>query len=444
MLNVFKFTFVQQLKTKSYKLATVIIAFILFIASVALILIIDKVIDDDKVSDISSVYVYDDGLFSRNDGNESVYEAFHLSENENYSGVKFIDSGSSDILQAAEKAAASGDHSVAMEVSGEKTEKIKIRIVVPSEFAGDKKSADRLADFAADNFRYVVCSSEGLDEKAVSVLTSETETEVITVGEEASKGKQAAKMIAPLAAGFVLYMMLAIYGQNVARGVVLEKDSKIIENLLVIIRPYDILFGKLLGICLFAVFQMAVWVISLIAGVGCGYVLTAGSGSGSSAVNKIFETLGEIAESGTFNAGSVILAVLSLITGFVLFCALAALFGSFASKSDEVPAYFSMYTMIMVVGWIFPYMNGLSGNEHMLNILRYIPFTSPFTVPADVLVGNIGAAQAAVSMAVMIVTAVILIFLAAKVYNALVLYRGTTIKPKEIIKVIKGSVSKSK
>lgn len=95
--------------------------------------------------------------------------------------------------------------------------------------------------------------------------------------------------------------------------------------------------------------------------------------------------------------------------------------------------------MFVVLGWILPYFNGLSGNNHVMSILRLVPFSSPFTVPADVLIGNMTIGNAVLSIAIMIVSSIIIVALAAKIYHALVLYSGTMPKPKEVIKILKNS-----
>ena len=435
MNTVFKFTFIQQLKTKSYKVVTLVIAFMLILLSAGTLTLIEVIDKDEVMSDVDYVFVADKSFLNGAD-----YNVMNKSGNKNYSDVSFVPALSDDVVKAAEEAEAKSDHSLAMEVSGDLKKGIRIRVVSPDKFAGSKDSAENIADYVENNLRYVLFDNAGLTDNQVNELTVITETKSAVIGKDSSQTESMVKMILPVAVGLVLYMMLAIYGQNVARGVVLEKDSKIIETLLVIVKPYDIIFGKLLAICLFAVIQMIIWAISLFAGLGVGYILSSSiNQSGKSTGEKLFDVLNKLSDSGAFNVSSLILTVITLLTGFVLFCALAALFGSFASKTEEVPVYFSFYTIIIVVGWMFPYINGLSGNEQILNILRYIPFTSPFTIPADILIGNMTLSEGMISSAIMIFTTVLLVAAAAKVYNALVLYRGTTLKPKDIVAILKNS-----
>ncbi len=435
MNTVFKFTFIQQIKTKSYRVVTLVIAFLLILLSAGTLTLIEVIDKDEVMSDVDYVFVTDKSFLSGVD-----YNVLNKSGNKNFEKVSFVTASSDDIVKAADEAKSKSDHSLAMEVSGDQKNGIKVRVVSPEKFAGSKDSADNIADYVKDNLKYALFEKAGLTDIEVNELTVTTDTKSAVIGKESSESESLIKMIMPVAAGFILYMMLAIYGQNVARGIVLEKDSKIIETLLVIVKPYDIIFGKLLAICLYAIIQMTIWILSLFAGLGAGYLISSSiNQSGRSTGEKLFELIGKLSDSGAFSISSVILAVVAIVTGFILFCSLAALFGSFASKTEEVPVYFGFYTMIMVVGWMFPYINGLSGNEKLLSILRYIPFTSPFTIPADILIGNMTLSEGMISSAIMIFTTILLVAAAAKVYNALVLYRGATLKPKDIAAILKNS-----
>ena len=64
-------------------------------------------------------------------------------------------------------------------------------------------------------------------------------------------------------AGILIYLSLLVTGQMVAQGVVEEKSSRVVELLLSTIRPWQLMAGKVLGIGVVGLLQMAV-----IAGVG--------------------------------------------------------------------------------------------------------------------------------------------------------------------------------
>ena len=59
---------------------------------------------------------------------------------------------------------------------------------------------------------------------------------------------------------FTLYMVIVIYGSQVMQGVLEEKSSRVIEVIASAIRPAELMTGKLVGICLVALTQLAIWV----------------------------------------------------------------------------------------------------------------------------------------------------------------------------------------
>ena len=56
-----------------------------------------------------------------------------------------------------------------------------------------------------------------------------------------------------------LYFMVIIYGQNMGQIVSIEKSSKLMESLLVMTRPYGLIFGKIIATSFIAIFQIVVW-----------------------------------------------------------------------------------------------------------------------------------------------------------------------------------------
>ncbi len=427
MKNTAKFTFLQQLKTRSYISTTVIIAVLLFVLSAAAFRIIEAVSGGEDYSDITAVYVADTSSVSGTD-----YNVLHSSGNEFYADVEFIAAKSTDPAEACAEAAAAGDHTCVLEVKDGENGGFTARLIRPEGFAASKKSAKHLSSFIEKNFRFVKYQSCGLDETQKSELLKPSDSEISVIGEDGSSvDEEMIKNIVPVFLGVMLYMMLCIYGQSVARTVVLEKDSKTMETLLVMTRPYSLIFGKIIGMYLSAVLQIAVWVISLTAGVAAGISVSGHTGE------VVTGFISRVTEKGGLSVPAAVTAAAALLAGFFLYVAVAAFTGTFASKTEEVNNYYGIYAMLVVVCWMIPYISGLEGNEHVLGIVRYIPFTSPFIVPTDVLLGTVGLVQGIVCTVIMAASSAAVVFIAAKVYRAFVLYRGEPPKMKDIVKIIR-------
>lgn len=429
MNTVLRFTLLQQLKSRTYQIATVVIALLLIVVSAGTLVFIQKMDKSELKSDIDYVYVCDNSALSGAD-----YNAMKNSGDVRCEQIEFISySGSLD--EACQEAALKSTKAVAVEINGNEKDGFDIKIVTPEKFELSKTAAEVLSIYFENNLRYVIYEQNDFGKEQLEELLMETEISMSVAGEDsASEDEEMAKMFIPAIFGIVLYMMLCIYGQGIARSTVLEKDSKVMETILVITKPYSLIFGKLLGFYFAAIMQFSLWVISLITGLFVGKTLTSSMSAGESVGESVFLFINKFAN---FSVLSVLISIFAFLIGFLLFASLASLFGSFASKTEEINSSYGIYTMIVVFSWMFPYINGISGNEHLMSILRYIPFSASFTISADILIGNISVGNAAISLLIMLTTTIIIIFLAAKIYKALVLYRGNSIKPKDIINIIK-------
>lgn len=110
-------------------------------------------------------------------------------------------------------------------------------------------------------------------------VTPDIRTKMIVKPElkqESFKGKEAIASAEVASAigyfmGFVIYMMLVIYGFSVMRGVVEEKSSRIAEVMLSSVKPFELMMGKIVGIGAAGLTQFLIWVVMII-GISLGLV----------------------------------------------------------------------------------------------------------------------------------------------------------------------------
>lgn len=61
---------------------------------------------------------------------------------------------------------------------------------------------------------------------------------------------------------FMLYVTLAIWGQQVMQGVLEEKSSRVIEVIVSAVKPFELMMGKLTGICAVGLTQFVIWLLT--------------------------------------------------------------------------------------------------------------------------------------------------------------------------------------
>ncbi|HBL26613.1 MAG TPA: hypothetical protein DD490_07250, partial [Acidobacteria bacterium] len=119
-----------------------------------------------------------------------------------------------------------------------------------------------------DNLSYVVrrerLAGAGLDPDRVGELSAQVELTTVRVSKEGSRTEGG---LAGAAFAYVLflllYMVLVIWGQQVMQGVLEEKSSRIIEVVLSSVRPFELMMGKLVGICAVGLTQFGIWLATL-------------------------------------------------------------------------------------------------------------------------------------------------------------------------------------
>ena len=64
--------------------------------------------------------------------------------------------------------------------------------------------------------------------------------------------------------GFLIYMMMMIYGTQVMRGVTEEKTNRIAEVMVSSVKPFQMMMGKIVGIGAVGLTQFAIWIVLLL------------------------------------------------------------------------------------------------------------------------------------------------------------------------------------
>ena len=61
--------------------------------------------------------------------------------------------------------------------------------------------------------------------------------------------------------GFLMYMLVFIFGAQVMRGVIEEKTSRVVEVIISSVKPIQLMMGKIIGIALVGLTQFLIWII---------------------------------------------------------------------------------------------------------------------------------------------------------------------------------------
>lgn len=82
-----------------------------------------------------------------------------------------------------------------------------------------------------------------------------------TAGSKASKISTIISTALSYVMGFLMYMVIFIFGSMVMRSVMEEKINRIVEVIISSVKPFQLMLGKILGVGLVGLTQLAIWII---------------------------------------------------------------------------------------------------------------------------------------------------------------------------------------
>ena len=239
----------------------------------------------------------------------------------------------------------------------------------------------------------------------------------------------------------LIYFLVIFYGQSIGQIVSMEKTSKLMEYMLTLTGPAGIIFGKVMAVFCEAIVQMAVWVVCGVVGVKSSdiFIYRLTGGQGKNIISMFTEKLPEVAISHNF-ALLLALTVIVTLASFLFYCFIAALFASFAATAEDLAQTNGLTMMSIVIGFLLSlYIPLFTDNSRMgLTIIRIIPFTSAFILPADVISSRITIAEFALYFGLLIVFIILLAILTGRVYKNRLFKRGTKGIFAEILTAITG------
>ncbi|MGN0403416.1 MAG: ABC transporter permease [Acetatifactor sp.] len=238
----------------------------------------------------------------------------------------------------------------------------------------------------------------------------------------------------------VVMMIINLAGGQIANGIVTEKSTRVVEYLMINIRPMALIVGKILAALLMVVIQLGAIGVAFVLGklinnnlFGAG---TAQAAEESGSFALFVEMLSKI------TPVSLVICLVVILLGVLFFSIVAGLAGASVSKLDELAEGMKIYQLLLIVGCyvgigvcIVEMMGGV--NPLILEVLCMIPISAPFILPANVLLGKIGIWVGLVSILLLFLVTVLLFSFTAKVYESMIFYNGKVLKLKDILQIAK-------
>ncbi len=244
---------------------------------------------------------------------------------------------------------------------------------------------------------------------------------------------------------YATFMFIVIYGVRVMRSVLEEKNNRVVEIIISSVKPFELMFGKILGVTGVALTQFAVWITMSVVG---ALVLNTGF---SSVQNQLANQDSGMADKLDIKQMAteishkllemnfpliIVVFILFFLLGYIFYSSMYAAIGSAVDNETET----QQFTMFAII----PLMIGMYGSFTIVNNpegpmafwLSMIPFTSPVAMIARIPFG-VPIWQILLSGAILIGTTLLMVFVAAKIYRVGILMYGNKATYKELWKWIR-------
>lgn len=285
----------------------------------------------------------------------------------------------------------------------------------------------QLAETARQAVRDACLRAAGLSSRQMEALTAST-------GEEDSHEDGFWVQYGYSILAMILCLMSASY---VIRAVVEEKDSRLVELLLVSVKPMALLAGKILAVMAFTFG----WLLAMLAGLGVSCGLTAGlMGPGvlQKQMSGLLAAVPRVQEDLWQAAGVLLVLLVSLGLGYLTMSLIGGVAGACCSGMEEAGEATGPVILLTMAGYLASCVVGAVPSGPVAVFSTLCPVVSIFCAPVQFAGGNVSFWLVLASWAIQAAVIWGLLTLASRVYAGLIVHRGSRVKLRELMSMAKG------
>jgi len=288
----------------------------------------------------------------------------------------------------------------------------------------------------------------GIDEQKYKDASTDMVTFDNIVGKEQKKGNTSLASMIGMASGFLLYLFMLLYGASVMTSVMEEKTNRIAEIIVSSVKPFQLMMGKIVGVAMVGLTQVAIWV-AFIAILGMVAMPLLGNmqmdAEQAKAISEQAMAGGEAGFAGKIATlmatgtleGVNLLSIFGwfiffFLGGYFLYAALFAAVGSLVNEGQQDAQQFStIITLPIIFSFVIMTTAIKDPNSGLAVFGSIFPLTSPIVMMARIPF-DVPASQLIISVVCLIAGFVLTTLLAAKIYRTGILMYGKKITMKEV------------
>ena len=257
--------------------------------------------------------------------------------------------------------------------------------------------------------------------------------------------------------GYIMFFFVFLYGVQVMRGVMEEKQNRVVEVLISSVKPFQLMMGKIVGVAMVGLAQFLLWVLLSLALILIGLAIGGVSLDGET-LNQVQMTV-EIqkqVEAGSIDlaqassakkmtealtvlrnmpwAAIISLFVFYFLGGYLLYSSLFAAVGSAVDSETDSQQFMMPITIPLMIAVFIAQMAVYNPGSPAVFWCSIIPFTSPIVMMIRIATGNAfeHPGQLVLSMTMLVATFIFTTWLAGRIYRTGILMYGKKVSWKEL------------
>lgn len=404
LITVATYTIKEMIKRKSFIISNVIILLII-VLGFNVPNILDKLKGNDKdtkdtVLIIDKDNIYEDTLEELN--NMNLGNKFEIQKNE--------------LTQEEIKEKIDNEEIYSAVIIKSTDNTLNIEYILDSYGMNDEP--EQLIEALGKLYERLQIGKLGLSEGELLSLSPNFNLNITQTNENPASGNIFAIMLLSI----VLFYAIYFCAYQVSSSITTEKTSKIIETLVTSTTPRTIVLGKTIGIGIVGLLQVAL--IILVSVISCNAFLEGDILSSIIDVSKITPMLA-------------ISVIIYFILGYAIYSLLYALTGSTVSKPEDINSANSPVAILAVIGFYLSYFSMMNPTSEINVFASMFPFSAPFSMPFRIMMGTATISQVLLSLAIMIVSIIVIAHVSIKIYSSAIFNYGTKMNIKDILKIYK-------
>lgn len=266
-------------------------------------------------------------------------------------------------------------------------------------------------------------ADEGVASNLLLEMSRGVSLSTIKVSEKGEEKDSGAAFFFVLGIGFLIFIMILMYGGVILSAVVEEKETRVAEMLFSSVRAFPLMLGKLIGVSLVALTQFAIW--GLIIGI---FLLFGVSLLAAQGMNLEFPQIG---------AQVVVYFFFFFLLGYFIYATIYALIGSIVTSQEESQQFvlLAVFPLLTAFYLVFPVLR--SPDSGVAFWASMIPFTSPVVMLVRIVTQTPPFWQIILSLVIGFATVVLLMWIAARIYRIGMLMYGKRATIPEIMRWVR-------